>query len=192
MARIGITALVIALLSPLAVRAIGLEGALLDAARNGDTDAVKALAVRGVDLETRGERGERALHLAAAYGHVEVVKALVAAGADIGAAGPIGNTPLHYAAQEGFAEIAALLVAAGADTEARSDYGTTPLSMAQGWGHREVVAALAPVAAPAPGPSAAQWLVAGLAGVLAVAGLPVLGLSAGRLLADVPHAHIAR
>jgi len=192
MARIQIAVLIIALLSPALVGAADLEGSLLAAARSGSRDAVKALAVRGADLEARDERGASALHLAAAYGHTDVVEALLAAGADANAVGPIGNTALHYVAQEGHAEIAGLLVAAGARTSVRSEYGTTPRSLAEGWGHRDVIAALTPIAEPASGPGAGHWVLAGLAGILALAGLPFLGLSAAQLLAETPRAHVVR
>ena len=192
MARIRIAALIIALLSPALVRAAELENALLTAARSGNRDAVKALAVRGANLEACDEGGANALHLATAYGHVEVVEALLAAGADANAVGPIGNTALHYAAQEGHAEIAGLLVTAGARANLLSEYGTTPHSLAEGWGHRDVIAALTPVAEPASGPGAGHWVLAGLAGILALAGLPFLGLSAAQLLAETPHAHVVR
>lgn len=192
MARIQIAALIVALLSPALVGATDLETSLLAAARGGNRDAVKALVVRGVDLEVRDERGAGALHLASAYGHVDVVEALIAAGAEVNAIGPIGNTALHYAAQEGFGEIAALLVAAGARTDIRAAYGTTPHSLAEGWGHRAVLASLAPVSEPTPGPSAGHWVVAGLAGLLALAGLPFLGVSAAQLLAQTPQAQAVR
>ena len=192
MARIQIAALIVALLSPTLVGATDLETSLLAAARGGSRDVVRALAVRGVDVEVRDERGASALHLASAYGHVEVVEALISAGADVNAIGPIGNTALHYAAQEGFGEIAALLVAAGARTDIRAEYGTTPRSLAEGWGHRAVVAAFAPVSEPTPGPTAGHWVVAGLAGLLTLASLPFLGLSAAQLLAQTPQAHAVR
>jgi len=199
MARTLIAALIAALLIPAGSHATGpkpdLESSLLIAARTGDGDVVKALAVRGVDLETRDERGARALHLAAAYGHLEVVEALISAGADVDATGPIGNTALHYAAQEGHAEVAALLVAAGLSADASSEYGTTPRSLAAGWGHTDVVAALSPVSPVldrTPGPSGGQWLLAGLAGLLTLACLPILGLAAGHLMAQAARLHAVR
>lgn len=59
---------------------------------------VKALLTRGVDLSTRNENGDTALHLAAAQAdNADVARGLLAAGADINAVGSGGATALHRA-----------------------------------------------------------------------------------------------
>ena len=55
--------------------------ALLHAARHGDTATVQTLLGKGVDIETKDNRGRTALYLAATNGHKDTVKALLKAGA---------------------------------------------------------------------------------------------------------------
>ena len=112
---------------------------LLDAALNGDIEAVKQCLSAGVDVNAKADfRGVTPLHDAASNGRKEVVELLLANGADVNAknessipatmAGIVREgviqklrtsdperTPLHFAAQNGQKEIAELLIANGAD-----------------------------------------------------------------------------
>jgi len=65
---------------------------LLVAARNGDTETVKALVAKGVDVNARRTpEGWTALHFAASGAHLEIVEILLAARADPNAVGSPGN-----------------------------------------------------------------------------------------------------
>ena len=62
---------------------------LLDAALNGDIEAVKQCLAAGVDVNAKADfRGVTPLHDAASNGRKEVVELLLANGADILCAGP--------------------------------------------------------------------------------------------------------
>src|SRR6266699_2941707 len=74
-------------LIPLAL-AVFLMGAaarppLVEAARNGDKDGLRALVQRGTNVNARAARGQTALMWAVAQKHPDVVKALLAHGADV-------------------------------------------------------------------------------------------------------------
>ncbi|MDE0650398.1 MAG: ankyrin repeat domain-containing protein, partial [Gammaproteobacteria bacterium] len=103
----------------LAVGAAPPQDGLLDAAREGDATAVRALLEDGVDPNLAQGDGLTALHLAAREGHLEVVGILIGAGAETGAATRIGDyTPLHLASGGGHADVVDALLGGGADAEA--------------------------------------------------------------------------
>ena len=89
--------------------------ALLQAARAGNADTVKALLsspnvnVNGVD-----ERGNTPLIEAARFGHDDVVTALLIAKADVNVKNDQGKTALTLAAESGHDETVRLLTQAGA------------------------------------------------------------------------------
>jgi ankyrin repeat protein len=104
------------------------KGDLMDAARTGNAEAVKALLAAGADVNARGEYGFTAL-MAAAKCYTEAVKALLAAGADVNAKDADGNTALMAAAKKGRTppETVKALLAAGADINAKNNKGETAL-----------------------------------------------------------------
>lgn len=89
--------------------------ALLQAARAGNADTVKALLsspnvnVNGVD-----ERGNTPLIEAARFGHDDVVTALLIAKADVNVKNDQGKSALTLAAENGHEETVRLLTQAGA------------------------------------------------------------------------------
>ena len=83
-----------------------LNGQLLEAAKKGDADAVKALIAKGADLEAANEDGMTALMIAAQEGETEKVIALVEAGAKPNAAEKYGRTALMLAARDGHMDAA--------------------------------------------------------------------------------------
>src|SRR5262245_19017125 len=86
--------------------AVGLPGAsvaaadgpagssVLDAARGRDTDAVRALLRRGVDVNTRQADGATALHWAAHWNDLSMAKLLLDRGARVNQANDYGATAL--------------------------------------------------------------------------------------------------
>jgi ankyrin repeat protein len=96
---------------------------ILDAAFEGDIEAVKQHLVAGTNVDAKGDRGMTALHSAANEGYKEIVELLVIYGADVNVF-VMGMTPLHYAAGgEGqhYKDIVELLITNGADVNAKEE-----------------------------------------------------------------------
>jgi ankyrin repeat protein len=130
--------------------ALGLSVALhaagstvVDAARVGDRDAVRALLKQGADVNVTQGDGLTALHWAAIKGDADLAHTLLVAGAHVHAATRLGAyTPLHMAAEIGSAPTVAALVKGGADVNARTATGATPLMLAASSGDTAAVRAL--------------------------------------------------
>jgi hypothetical protein len=109
-----------------------LRSRLIEAARKGDVQAVRALVSTGVKIDSTDGNGLNALHHAAQEGQAEVIAVLVDAGADVDAKTENGlaKTPLHLAsesAQPGTAQAVDALVQGRADVNARDAKGNSPL-----------------------------------------------------------------
>ena len=73
---------------------------LVEAARKGDIEGVRAALDAGVDVDApEGDKvfHENALLTASSKGHVEIIELLLDRGADIHVKGPADMTPLHLA-----------------------------------------------------------------------------------------------
>lgn len=88
------------------------EAELIDAARHGDVDVVRAvLHVHPRLIErTQDSHNNTPLHMSAANGHVTVTKVLIEHGANVTATNDAGNTPLHWASTNGHGDIVQLLL----------------------------------------------------------------------------------
>jgi ankyrin repeat protein len=108
------------------------DGPLIDAARNGDVEAVRSLLSEGADVNAAQGDGMTALHWAAELAHTAVADLLLSVGADVEAKTRIGSyTPLHLASRSGNGPIASALLDAGADPQATTtNSGVTPLHLA--------------------------------------------------------------
>lgn len=104
--------------------------------------AVKFLASRGANLETRDRKGLTALMCAARWGQKDGVGALLEAGANIEAVDGNGWTALMWAAFKGQPDMAAFLLDRGAVLEARDIDGRTPYILAAMKGHEKTVVIL--------------------------------------------------
>ncbi|XP_034355980.1 GA-binding protein subunit beta-2 isoform X3 [Arvicanthis niloticus] len=82
---------------------------LLEAARKGQDDEVRALMANGAPFTTDW-LGTSPLHLAAQYGHYSTAEVLLRAGVSRDARTKVDRTPLHMAAADGHAHIVELLV----------------------------------------------------------------------------------
>ena len=112
---------------------------VVDAAKNADLGAVRALLEQGADVNEAAGDGTTALHWATHWSDLEMVDFLIHAGADVNAASDLGVTPLWVVAQDGEAAVAERLLDAGADPNAPLLLGETPVMTASRAGNIEVV-----------------------------------------------------
>ena len=145
MRRASLHGLLVAALAVLG--AAGAEAAtprvpLVEAAKTGDLEAVRALLEQHVDVNAPEVDGTTALHWAVVKGGAEVVNLLVNAGASVMAANRYGVVPLSLAAQTGSAAIVERLLEAGADAKAPGPGGETPLMTAARTGQPGPILAL--------------------------------------------------
>ncbi len=103
---------------------------LIDAVKNNDTAAVRALIAQRVDVNATEVDGSTALHWAAQRDNSEIASLLLAAGANPKAANRYKVTPLFLAATNGSETIIERLLEAGADPNGTSEEGETALMTA--------------------------------------------------------------
>ncbi len=105
---------------------------LVEAARQGNAQAVRSLLDQGADVNAARGDGMTALHRAAERGHAEVAELLIAASANVEAKTRIGSyTPLHLGSRGGHAAIIVMLLEAGGNPNAvTTNSGVTPLHLA--------------------------------------------------------------
>ena len=116
--------------------------ALMNAARNGDTEAVRKMLDLGAEVDQKTSKGKTALMLAAAGGFTETVKVLVDRGADVNLRDNYDTTAIIAAATAGHPETAVTLLKYGADPIFKDSSGGSALSNATFFGHTEVVVSL--------------------------------------------------
>lgn len=136
MTRAGIAALVVVLIAAGAIiwysRSRSTQELLLAATR-GDTDTVRALLDRGVDVNARDQHGKTALFWASMSGSLDVVNLLLERGADVNLADKFGVTPLMVSAnprQRAQTAVLLALLEKGANINAKDVNGRTPLMYA--------------------------------------------------------------
>jgi ankyrin repeat protein len=116
---------------------------LVDAAMQGNKDAVRTFLRQGADVNTTQGDGMTALHWAAQKGDIDLAKTLLYAGANVKAATRVGGyTPLLIAAKNGNAAMIETLTAGGADANSATMNGTTALMFAAQAGNADAVKAL--------------------------------------------------
>ena len=113
--------------------------ALLDAAKNGDREALRALLQKGANVNSAEPDGTTALHWASYRDDIEGAGLLIRAGAKVNAANDLGATPLWTASLNGSEAMVRQLLAAGADPNAALLAGETPLMVASRAGKPVVV-----------------------------------------------------
>lgn len=84
-----------------------------------------------VDVNQRGNFGDRPIHLAASRGNVSELNTLIRSGADINLPGEHAFSAIHLAVLRGNYEAVRVLVRAGANLSAKTDDGETPLDLAR-------------------------------------------------------------
>ncbi len=116
---------------------------VVEAARQKDVQAVRALLKQGGDVNGAQGDGMTALHWAALQNDADLASMLLYAGANVRATTRLGAyTPLHLASQAGAAAIIEPLVKAGAPVGALTSTGATPLMLAAAGGSVDAVARL--------------------------------------------------
>ena len=113
--------------------------ALVDAAKNTDRDALRALLQKGVSVNAAEPDGTTALHWASYRDDVESAGLLIRAGAKVNAANDLGVTPLWTASLNGSEAMVRLLLSAGANPNAALLVGETPVMVASRSGYPIVV-----------------------------------------------------
>jgi ankyrin repeat protein len=119
--------------------AAGREATVLEAVRNADHAALRALIQQRADLNAGTPDGTTALHVAVERDDIEATDLLLRAGANAKAANRYGVTPLYVACTNGNASIVEKLLAAGADANAALPEGETALMTAARTGRLEPV-----------------------------------------------------
>jgi len=90
------------------------ELALIDAAKEGNIEAVKQHIAAGTDANAKDDVGNTPLHFATHGGHKEIVELLIDNGADVNAKNGGGVTPLDWGILHEQTETAELLRKHGA------------------------------------------------------------------------------
>ena len=112
---------------------------LVDAAKNGDREAVRALVQKKVDVNTADADGTTALHWASYRDDLESADLLIRAGANVNAANDLGATPLWIASGNSRASLVRALLQAGANPNLALLLGETPLMVASRSGGTDIV-----------------------------------------------------
>jgi len=90
-------------------------------------EKVKAFLEKGIDVNTKDDNGQTALHIAIISDNQEIVKLLIDEGADVNAKDENGMTPLLLAVSEGHVDLAECLIENGADVNMGDESGFGPL-----------------------------------------------------------------
>ncbi len=115
---------------------------LIDAVKNRDFEAARALLDRQVDVNTPQPDGATALHWAAHLGDLQMAELLTREGAHVNAANEYGMTPLIVACANGNPTLVELLLNAGAGPNTILPTGPTALMTCARAGSVEGVEAL--------------------------------------------------
>jgi len=114
--------------------------ALMNAARNGDNNAVGRMLDLGTEINQQTTKGKTALMLAASGGHTDTVKLLLDRGADVATKDKYGTSALIVAATGGHTDTVKTLLSFGADPFIKDSSGGSALTNATFFGQTETVA----------------------------------------------------
>ncbi len=108
-----------------------MERKLRTAASTNNTEMMRNLMAKGVNVNAADEQQRSPLHFAASKGYSEVVNILLQYGADPNVKDVLGNTALHLAACTNHIEVVTLLLRGGTDVTTLDNSGRTPMQLAQ-------------------------------------------------------------
>ena len=113
---------------------------LLECARYGEDDDMRALLNAGVPVDFSDDSGNTALHKAAANGHVSCIEVLASYGARH-LPNASGNLPLHWAVQQGHVSVAKTILRLYADVDVleQNSFGRSISTEAFAVGNAEMV-----------------------------------------------------
>ena len=114
---------------------------LIQAVRNQDETAARALLKQRIDINAQQGDGTTALHWAAHHDNAELADLLIRAGARVDAANDLGAAPLHIACDNGSAAMVERLLAAQANANAKLLNGETALMSCARTGNASAVKA---------------------------------------------------
>lgn len=138
----AITRFMVVLLLPAASLAAAGAVPLVEAVREGNASAMRALLQQRVDVNAAEPDGTTSLHWAARRNDLTAVDLLMRAGARATAVNAFGITPLSLAAEYGSRAVVDRLLKAGADANTRVKGGETVLMTAAHAGNADAVLAL--------------------------------------------------
>ncbi|OCT96303.1 hypothetical protein XELAEV_18013978mg [Xenopus laevis] len=101
------------------------------ACREGRSNVVDMLIMRGARINVMNRGDDTPLHLAASHGHRDIVQKLIQYKADVNAVNEHGNSPLHYGCFWGQDDVSEDLVNNSALIYISNKYGETPLDKAK-------------------------------------------------------------
>ncbi|XP_070843747.1 ankyrin repeat and EF-hand domain containing 1a [Chaetodon trifascialis] len=110
--------------------------ALMEAAKAGSLQLVKAILKRGGNPNALDRKRFTAVHYAAMGGFFEVIQVLSAYSADMGVINLDDCTPLHYAAATGNANCCKFLAQRGCNPKLKNQEGLLPRQIAKDAGHK--------------------------------------------------------
>ncbi|NXX20313.1 ANKE1 protein, partial [Podargus strigoides] len=116
--------------------------ALMEAAREGAVELVRALLEKGVDVNLFDLERHSAAHFTAKGGFLEVLRIISAYNGDVGLIAMNGNTPLHYAAEGGFAPCCKFIGQRGCDPTWTNLLKKTPRAVAKEGGFKAAASEL--------------------------------------------------
>ncbi|NWV06854.1 ANKE1 protein, partial [Ptilonorhynchus violaceus] len=116
--------------------------AVMEAAREGVAEVVRALLRRGADVNLFDFERHSAAHFAAKGGFFEILRIISGYNADLKLIAMNGNTPLHYAADGGFADCCRYIGQRGCDPTWKNLLHLTPREVAKNCGFKAAATAL--------------------------------------------------
>lgn len=140
--RLAFWSILLTVLSVAGSTSVRADLRLVEAVKNRDAQAVRALLKQNVDVNELQAGGVTALHWAAHRDDLEIADLLLQAGAQVNVADDHGVTPLVLAATNGSSALVTRLLAAGANPNTAISTGETVLMTAARTGKLEAVRAL--------------------------------------------------
>jgi ankyrin repeat protein len=111
---------------------------IINACSTGDTNSVKRLLNKGVDVNTKNDAANTLLHIACSKGNNIIIKHLIDKGANVNSINLDGNTPLHEACYKKQTGAVRVLLMNGANSDIKNYKNTTPIEICSARGYLEL------------------------------------------------------